>query len=123
MQLRDRMPSESHDPSAMRNERRSTAERMGVTGIYFDVMPAEALTYGDDFFDLVYFSDILHSLVEMKNFNIRERKYVQLRLEAYGVTNSPQWGVPSTSFGSTSFGQITSAGGARTVQVAIKGYF
>ena len=31
----------------------------------------------------------------MKNFNIRERKYVQLRLEAYGVTNSPQWGVPN----------------------------
>ena len=48
----------------------------------------------------------------MKNFNIRERKYVQLRLEAYSVTNSPQWGTPNTSFGGTSFGQITSAGGA-----------
>ena len=59
----------------------------------------------------------------MKNFNIRERKYVQLRLEAYSVTNSPQWGTPNTSFGSTSFGQITSAAGARTVQVAAKFYF
>jgi len=48
---------------------------------------------------------------------------VQLRLEAYGVTNSPQWGTPSTSFGSTSFGQITSAGGNRSVQVAGKFYF
>jgi len=59
----------------------------------------------------------------MKNFYIKESKYVQLRLEAYSVTNSPQWGTPNTSFGSTSFGQITSAGGARTVQVAAKFYY
>jgi hypothetical protein len=59
----------------------------------------------------------------MKNFVIRERKYVQVRLEAYSVTNSPQWGVPNTSYGSTTFGQITSAGGNRTLQVAGKFYF
>jgi hypothetical protein len=59
----------------------------------------------------------------MKNFSITERKYVQLRLEAYSVTNSPQWGNPDTGFGGTSFGQITSAGGARSVQVAAKFYF
>jgi hypothetical protein len=61
----------------------------------------------------------------MKNFNISERKYVQLRLEAYSVTNSPQWGNPGTSFapGSSSFGQITTAGGARTVQIAAKFYY
>ncbi len=59
----------------------------------------------------------------MKNFFIKERKYVQLRLEAYGVTNSPQWGTPNTSFGSTSFGQITTTTGNRSVQVAGKFYF
>ena len=59
----------------------------------------------------------------MKNFYITERKYVQLRLEAYSVTNSPQWGTPDTGFGGTSFGQITTAGGARSVQVAGKFYF
>ena len=58
-----------------------------------------------------------------KNFNIRERKYVQLRLEAYSVTNTPQWGNPNTSFGGTTFGQITSAGGNRTLQVAVKFYY
>ncbi len=36
------------------------AERMDAGGIHFDVMPAEALTYPDDFFDLVFFNDILH---------------------------------------------------------------
>ena len=59
----------------------------------------------------------------MKNFNITERKYVQLRLEAYSVTNSPQWGNPNTSFGSTSFGQITSSTGNRAVQIAAKFYY
>jgi ubiquinone/menaquinone biosynthesis C-methylase UbiE len=36
------------------------AARVGVTGIHFDVMPAEALAYPDDFFDLIFFNDILH---------------------------------------------------------------
>jgi hypothetical protein len=59
----------------------------------------------------------------MKNFNIRERKYIQLRLEAYAVKNAPQWGLPNTSFGDTSFGQITSSTGNRTLQVAAKFYY
>ena len=61
----------------------------------------------------------------MKNFAIKEKKSVQLRLEAYSLTNSPQWGNPGTGFapGSSSFGQITSAGGNRTVQIAAKFYY
>jgi hypothetical protein len=59
----------------------------------------------------------------IKNFNITEKKYVQLRLEAYSVTNHPQWGNPNTAFGGTTFGQITSAGGARTIQIAAKFYY
>ncbi len=68
---------------------------------------------------------INHDVTLMKNFNIKERKYVQLRLEAYSVTNSPQWGNPGTSFapGSSSFGQISSAGGNRTIQIAAKFYY
>jgi hypothetical protein len=60
----------------------------------------------------------------MKNFRIDEHKRVQLRLEAYNVTNTPCFGAPNTSFGSNSFGLITgTAIGARTVQVAAKFYF
>jgi hypothetical protein len=61
----------------------------------------------------------------MKNFNIRESKYIQLRLEAYGVTNSPQWGMPNTIYapGDNTFGQITSAGGNRSLQIAAKFYY
>ena len=58
-----------------------------------------------------------------KNFTFAENRYLQLRLEAYSLTNSPQFGNPNTSFGGTSFGQITSAGGARQLQVAAKFYF
>jgi hypothetical protein len=44
-------------------------------------------------------------------------------LEAYSATNTPQWGNPNTSFGGTTFGQITTAGGARTLQIVMKFYY
>ncbi|HJZ94958.1 MAG TPA: TonB-dependent receptor, partial [Candidatus Solibacter sp.] len=68
-------------------------------------------------------SQINENATLMKNFHFTERKYVQLRLEAYSVTNSPQWRNPDTGFGNTTFGQITAADGARSVQVAGKFYF
>lgn len=39
---------------------RQRANHMGIANIAFDVMPAEALSYEDDSFDLIYFNDILH---------------------------------------------------------------
>jgi hypothetical protein len=60
----------------------------------------------------------------MKNFRIDERKSVQLRLESFNVTNTPNFGAPNTSFGSTSFGLITGVTvGARQTQVAVKFYY
>ncbi len=59
----------------------------------------------------------------MKNFRVTEAKSLQLRLEMYSATNSPQWGTPNTSFGGTTFGQITSTSGQRSVQVAAKFYY
>ena len=59
----------------------------------------------------------------LKNFYIREHKYAQLRLEAYSLWNHPQWGLPNTGYGGSTFGQITSAGGNRTLQVALKFYY
>jgi hypothetical protein len=46
-----------------------------------------------------------------------------LRLEAYSMTNSPQWGLPNTSFGDSSFGQITTSTGNRALQIAAKFYY
>jgi ubiquinone/menaquinone biosynthesis C-methylase UbiE len=39
---------------------RQRAALMGITGINFKVMPAEAIDYPNDYFDLIFFNDILH---------------------------------------------------------------
>src|ERR1700722_9310628 len=39
---------------------RQRAIRMGVPDIQFNAMPAESLDYADDFFDVIFFNDILH---------------------------------------------------------------
>ncbi len=42
------------------NIARKRSVKMGMANIHFDVMAAEALSYPDNFFDIVYFNDILH---------------------------------------------------------------
>lgn len=62
----------------------------------------------------------------MKNFRLAERKSVQLRIESFNLTNTPAFGVPNASFGSSSFGIISGYAtgcGARQMQVAVKFYY
>jgi Cna protein B-type domain. len=62
----------------------------------------------------------------LKSFRTVEGQRIELRLEAQNATNTPMFGDPNTSFGSTSFGQITglrSGVGARNVQFGLKYYF
>jgi hypothetical protein len=52
------------------------------------------------------------------------RVYLQLRGEAFNITNTPIFAAPDMNFGSTSFGVISSqANGPRQIQVAMKLYF
>lgn len=44
----------------------------------------------------------------MKQFQIRETMYFQLRMEAFNAVNHPVFGAPVTTISSTTFGQITS---------------
>ena len=46
-----------------------------------------------------------------RSFSYRERYKLQLRAEAFNVTNSPHFGQPSQYFGLPGFGQITSTSG------------
>jgi hypothetical protein len=62
-----------------------------------------------------------------KSIRFTERYNLDLRLEAFGVTNTPQFFFASnggtaagTTLGSTSFGQITSATGGRQLQLGVK---
>ncbi|MBI1791364.1 MAG: TonB-dependent receptor [Acidobacteria bacterium] len=56
-----------------------------------------------------------------KNFPVRENMFVQLRGEAFNLSNTPQWGFPGTTVTAVSgFGVITSASGQRVIQLAMK---
>jgi hypothetical protein len=79
---------------------------------------------GPNFFDL--------DAALSKSIRFTERYNLDLRLEAFGVTNTPQFyfnstgGTPAggtaggTTLGSTSFGHITSASGGRVLQLGLK---
>ena len=55
-----------------------------------------------------------------KNFPIQERLKLQFRFETFGLFNHTNFGNPSATLGTSSFGNITSAGGNRNIQVAAK---
>ena len=62
----------------------------------------------------------------LKNVAFTESKRLQLRLEAFNVTNTPTFGTPNSTFGSSSFGVISGYAGGRgprELQVAAKFYY
>ena len=66
-------------------------------------------------------------LAVTRNFQITEHQKVQVRGEAFNLTNSFRAGVPlpspSLALGSPTFGQITSALDPRILQLAVKYVF
>jgi hypothetical protein len=51
---------------------------------------------------------------------IKERMRLQFRAEMYNILNHPNLGAPSTSITSSTYGQITSKSGNRTVTMALR---
>jgi len=58
-----------------------------------------------------------------RTFRINERFNLQLRCEALGLTNTPIFGNPSATVGSSSLGIISSSSGERQVRLALKAHF
>ena len=58
-----------------------------------------------------------------RTFPMRERMKLEVRAEGFAVMNTPQWNNPDTGISSSTFGQITGAGGARSMQLAAKFIF
>jgi hypothetical protein len=57
----------------------------------------------------------------IKNFPITETSRVQLRGEAFNITNTPVFGLPNTTVGNPGFGVIGSqANQPRNLQIALK---
>jgi hypothetical protein len=55
-----------------------------------------------------------------RTFKIRESQGLQLRVEAFNILNHPVFNNPTTTFTSSNFGKILSAGNPRILQGAIK---
>jgi hypothetical protein len=59
-----------------------------------------------------------------KSFPVRERQFIQFRIEAFNVFNQTHFGLPENDISRTNFGEITStAGNARSLQVALRYQF
>ncbi len=56
----------------------------------------------------------------VKRFTVTEASAIDLRFEAFNAFNTVNFANPNTNFGTAAFGQITSAGDARQVQVAVR---
>ena len=63
-------------------------------------------------------------LALMRDFRFYERVKMQFRAEAYSAMNHPQWGNPGNSLSNrNTFGVVTSAGGARSIELALRFFF
>jgi hypothetical protein len=60
----------------------------------------------------------------LKSWKATERQRLEFRLEASNLRNHPVFGNPGTTYGSSSFGQITGTKvGSRSMQLGLKYYF
>jgi hypothetical protein len=59
----------------------------------------------------------------MRRIPLRAANALEVRVEAFNVTNTPPLGAPNGTFGSAAFGTITSAGDPRVLQLAVKFIF
>jgi hypothetical protein len=55
-----------------------------------------------------------------RRFTITERTGLEVRAQAFGVTNTPQFDNPNADFTNQNFGKITGAQGSRTVELGAK---
>lgn len=58
-----------------------------------------------------------------KSFQFGESRSLQLRAESFNATNTPFFGAPGNTLGTSQFGVINSASDGRIIQVAAKLYF
>ncbi|HYB96779.1 MAG TPA: TonB-dependent receptor [Vicinamibacterales bacterium] len=58
-----------------------------------------------------------------KNFDFATRHRIQVRIEGFNILNQPRFGQPNGTFGSATFGQITTAEDGRVVQLGLKYLF
>ena len=58
-----------------------------------------------------------------KNFDFASHHRIQVRIEGFNIWNQPRFGQPNGTFGSATFGQITTADDGRVIQLGLKYIF
>jgi hypothetical protein len=56
----------------------------------------------------------------VKRFAVNERSAIDIRADAFNSFNTVNFGNPGTSFGSSTFGVISTAGNPRIMQLAVR---
>jgi Carboxypeptidase regulatory-like domain len=91
---------------------------------YFDPTAFAAVTtptFGNSGRDIIRGPGVFNLNASVfRTFSVRERFKTQFRAEALGLTNTPQFGNPSATAGSSSLGIISSASGARQIRFGVK---
>jgi hypothetical protein len=83
--------------------------------------PAAQLRYGNLPFNALRGpSRFTFDLALHKMFNVRQQQTLTFRAEAFNVLNHPVFNLPDSRLSSPTFGQITSAGDGRNIQLALK---
>jgi len=78
-------------------------------------------TYGNEGRDtIVNPGSINFDMALSRNFPFRERYTLHVRADFFNIMNHANWNGPSTGITSSTFGQITSFGGPRLIQLALK---
>ena len=109
-------------PNRIANPNLPSSERM--TARFFDTSAfaiAPQFTLGDSSRNPVRGPDYRNAdLVLIKRIYFGETTNIELRAEAFNVTNTPPLGAPNTVVGAAGFGSITSAGDPRVFQFGAK---
>ena len=104
------------DPTLPARER--TVDRWFDTGAFF---PAPPFTLGSASRNPVRGPGYRNLDVALiRRLPLRGTAAIELRAEAFNLTNTPPLGAPNGLFGSAAFGTITTAGDPRVVQLAVK---
>jgi hypothetical protein len=78
-------------------------------------------TFGNEGVGIIRAAGVFDTDVSIqRSFQVRERMRLQARGEFFNVTNHTNFGLPNTTFGSPTFGQVTSAGNARQVEISMR---
>jgi hypothetical protein len=116
---RQNRPDVIGNPNLDRGQR--AVERYFNTGAF---APNQPLAYGNAGRNILIGPGLENvDFATYKQLRITERKYVQLRFEAFDFFNTPHFNAPNTAVRDPSFGRITSADRPRNIQFGLKFVF